>query len=439
MAVLVATNPVDELVRDIKDLQMVSTYYRARFLDAVGRFDENDFAGLYGESTTSKWLVRELRLAGSTAFEYVRMGRGLRKFRQLYRAFEDGDVAYSTVRFILRFMTEENEGELVALAKSMCFAELQQTLAGVGDVDRDPEEPYLDTRTREDGMVEFHALLPAVAGQETLAALKIAQLCNYGIPDYAGDLDSDEVDRLVSEALDDEETCPAEQIEDADTGLTVEKILGMTSRYGPPTKDDLYPAFLAMVNIVRSQPVDSLRCPGAQVNIMVTEDGRAWMPQNPAAPSETVKGYVANAVARLHVLDSKGLTLNVGRKQRLATDGQVQALLAVWGYQCAMPGCTHQRFIQIHHIEEWEHGGPTDLVNLIPLCSSCHSKINHGTAYVEAAGPDLYFKFKDGSQFLSRNRSLPVRTSNFKGPMRSSVRVEGDSFSDEAATSVNWS
>lgn len=107
MAVLTAENPVDELVRDIKDLQMFSTRYRAQFLDAVGRFDEAQMAEAYGESSTTKWLVRELNLAGSTAFEYVRMGRGLRQFRQLFSAFEDGDLAYSTVRFLLRFMTLE--------------------------------------------------------------------------------------------------------------------------------------------------------------------------------------------------------------------------------------------------------------------------------------------------------------------------------------------
>ena len=58
MAVLTAENPVDELVRDIKDLQMFSTRYRAQFLDAVGRFDEAQMAEAYGESSTTKWLVR---------------------------------------------------------------------------------------------------------------------------------------------------------------------------------------------------------------------------------------------------------------------------------------------------------------------------------------------------------------------------------------------
>jgi predicted restriction endonuclease len=32
----------------------------------------------------------------------------------------------------------------------------------------------------------------------------------------------------------------------------------------------------------------------------------------------------------------------------------------------------------IHHIDYWENGGPTDLDNLIPLCSRHHHKAHEG-------------------------------------------------------------
>ena len=133
------------------------------------------------------------------------------------------------------------------------------------------------------------------------------------------------------------------------------------------------------------------------------------MPENRAARSEDVRSYLANAVVRLHLIDKHGLTINVGRAQRFATDGQVQALLATWGYQCAMPGCSHRRFIEIHHIREWEHGGSTNMDNLIPLCSSCHSQVSHGTITIESRGTDLFFTFNDGARFVSRGRGLPRR------------------------------
>ena len=81
---------------------------------------------------------------------------------------------------------------------------------------------------------------------------------------------------------------------------------------------------------------------------------------------------------------------------------------------------------------EWEDGGATNMDNLIPLCSSCHSKISHGLAHIQAHGPDLYFRLKDGTQYVSRNRSLPRRTHNHRGPLRDTV-TPGDSFDEPGA------
>ena len=36
---------------------------------------------------------------------------------------------------------------------------------------------------------------------------------------------------------------------------------------------------------------------------------------------------------------------------------------------CGFPGCTVAvEWCEIHHVEPWESGGPTDLANLLPLC-----------------------------------------------------------------------
>jgi hypothetical protein len=68
--------------------------------------------------------------------------------------------------------------------------------------------------------------------------------------------------------------------------------------------------------------------------------------------------------------------LNLGRSQRLPNRAQRRALRAMYP-TCAMPGCrvrfTHCR---IHHIRSWEHGGPTDLCNLLPLCSRHHHAVH---------------------------------------------------------------
>ena len=412
-----------EVLEDqIKCNQLSANYHRAQMLDAVGQFDEQGLAEQYGEKSTATWLRNELNLPQATAFEYVRVARGLRKFRRLYDAFESGVMPYSTVRFLLRCMDEYNEEQYVELALSMSFADLQIVLAGARPKEEDPTEPFARARECDDGMIAFEARLPAVAGQKLLTALKVAQLASFGLEDVDPDdlQDPEKVQKLIDDAAAAEDAVPSEQdrAPRKRTKITMDDIVRSVSRYGPPEKQDVYAALLAMIDMVRANPKSSLRSPGVQVNLMVNQFGQCWMPENRSACSEDVRSYLANAMVRLHLLDDTGLTIRVGRSRRFATDGQVQALLAIWGYQCAMPGCSHRRFIEMHHIKEWEHGGMTDLDNLIPLCSSCHSQVSHGVVTIERQGADLFFTFKNGARFVSRNRSLPRRMEY----------VTGDSF-----------
>lgn len=412
-----------EVLEDqIKCNQLSANHHRARMLDAVGQFDEQELAEKYGEKSTATWLRSELNLPQATAFEYVRVARGLRKFRLLFDAFESGVMPYSTVRFLLQYLEECNEEQYVQLALSMSFADLQLVLAGARPKEKDPTEPYARARECDDGMLAFEARLPAVAGQKLLTALKVAQLASFGLEDVDPDdlQDPEKVQKLIDDAAAAEDAVPSEQdrAPRKRTKITMDDIVRSVSRYGPPEKQDVYAALLAMIDMVRANPKSPLRSPGVQVNLMVNQFGQCWMPENRSACSEDVRSYLANAMVRLHLLDDTGLTIRVGRSRRFATDGQVQALLAIWGYQCAMPGCSHRRFIEMHHIKEWEHGGMTDLDNLIPLCSSCHSQVSHGVVTIERQGADLFFTFKNGARFVSRNRSLPRRMEY----------VTGDSF-----------
>ena len=44
---------------------------------------------------------------------------------------------------------------------------------------------------------------------------------------------------------------------------------------------------------------------------------------------------------------------------------------------CALPGCdTRFELCHIHHVTWWEHGGATDLDNLLPVCHRHHHQIH---------------------------------------------------------------
>ena len=95
-------------------------------------------------------------------------------------------------------------------------------------------------------------------------------------------------------------------------------------------------------------------------------------------PPESISRLACDATIQRIVLDGRGVPVNVGRKHRTATDAQWQAMRAMYR-TCAWHGCDRPiSWCQIHHIAEWERGGPTDLCNLIPLCHRHHHQVHEG-------------------------------------------------------------
>jgi hypothetical protein len=90
------------------------------------------------------------------------------------------------------------------------------------------------------------------------------------------------------------------------------------------------------------------------------------------------------------VVDSLGQPIDLGRHVRLATAAQRRALAARDG-GCVWPGCDRPfAWCDCHDIEPFEHGGPTDLTNLAPLCRSHHG-ITHRTGWQMHTTPDGWY------------------------------------------------
>jgi len=104
-------------------------------------------------------------------------------------------------------------------------------------------------------------------------------------------------------------------------------------------------------------------------------------------PPATVRRLACHADIIPIVLGADSTVVDVGRARRLATHDQRRALRATHP-TCAAPDCP-VRFgdCDIHHLTECRHGGVTDLVNLIPLCSKHHHLIHQGQWHPPARAP----------------------------------------------------
>jgi hypothetical protein len=95
-------------------------------------------------------------------------------------------------------------------------------------------------------------------------------------------------------------------------------------------------------------------------------------------PPESIARLACDAVLQRVVVDKHRIPVDVGRRHRTATDAQWQSLRALYR-TCAWQGCDRPlAWCQAHHVHEWDHGGRTDLCNLIPLCSRHHHAVHEG-------------------------------------------------------------
>jgi hypothetical protein len=121
-----------------------------------------------------------------------------------------------------------------------------------------------------------------------------------------------------------------------------------------------------------------------------------------AAKIEGQTSAVSIQTAERHICDSGYLpivlddtrALDLGRTARFHSVKQRIVLAAIWG-GCAFPGCDRPpSWTEIHHPEQWRHGGPTSVANGIPLCQHHHMAVhNNGwniTRHVTASGTDYW-------------------------------------------------
>jgi hypothetical protein len=96
-------------------------------------------------------------------------------------------------------------------------------------------------------------------------------------------------------------------------------------------------------------------------------------------PVSTVRRLCCEADVIPVVFGGDGEVLDAGRSQRTATRAQRRALRAMHR-GCAHPGCTVGfDGCRIHHVRWWwEHFGPTNLDNLLPLCEGHHHLVHEG-------------------------------------------------------------
>ena len=102
------------------------------------------------------------------------------------------------------------------------------------------------------------------------------------------------------------------------------------------------------------------------------------------------------------VFNTKTQKLWLGRKHRSATEAQ-RAALIVRDKHCVGCGRT-PTWCEAHHIQHWQHGGETNLDNLVLVCTSCHHNI-HDNNWQVTQNQDRKYDLRPPPQTHTANKT----------------------------------
>ena len=349
---------IDDLETAIVDLarQIDTTLFR--YLELIREFDERRGWLAYGYSDCAHWLSHRCAVSLQTAHDHLRVALALKDLPTTSAGLRDGTLSYSKVRALVRLATPANEAGLIAFAKEVTASTLEHRIrelkngeAGSAADARHVQEARSLKRTvcASTGMVKLEVVLPAESGELVMKALEQATVDED--PIAPSDYFARQADALVDLAR--------AYLAGSVAGSSVKKTSGTADHY--------------------------------QVLIHVDESALRGVGGRADLPLESVRRLLCDSGAVPLVENGDGHPLSVGRKQRTVPPAIRRALLAR-DRHCGFPGCTHERYLDAHHVRHWADGGSTGVDNLVLLCTQHHRAVHEGGFHLRRdAQGDLYF------------------------------------------------
>lgn len=343
------------------------------FLDALREFDTRGAWNGVNIRSCAQWLSWKTGLSRRTAQDQLRVAHALADLPHLHDAFAHGRLSYSKVRAVSRVATADSEPELVDIALSSTAEQVERLCRGLRTINRrgTPDAAPADSTARwnwdDDGTLRVSMRLNPVDGARFLAGVVRS--------DY-------ERTRTIDDP-------------DVPTPPESPGSPGSSDASGLPTDlwrnvpSNIAPAVVAMSDIACDMIDVPETAPGAEV--LIVEDsatGDAHIDDGPPLDTHERDEARCDAIVRA-VRVQQGAVLAWGRRRRTPSPAQIRAVF-MRDRCCTMPGCGRTRFLHVHHVAFWSHGGATDLDNLVLLCGEHHRRLHRDEFSIVPTAPQQF-------------------------------------------------
>lgn len=307
------------------------------------------------------WVSRQLGLPRSQARRLLEVAHALETLPSIATAFEKGLLSWGQIVPLVQIATPETDEGLAERAQGMDATQLEAAARRLRrvprrQVDEVHDRRFVDWQWNHDGTwLRLRGRLPADQGAVVVTALeRVAD----GVPRESGDRrvgrDQRQADALV--------------------------LLASADLAADPDPDRA-----TVVVHVEAESLASDAGPAPEI-----QDG-------PNLDPEVARRLACDCRLQVVAHDSEGAPLGVGRTTRSVPHWLLRQLKHR-DQSCRFPGCSRKRFVHAHHIVHWAKGGPTDLDNLMVLCTYHHRLVHEKGWKVRGhPGHEISFLRPDGS------------------------------------------
>jgi len=425
-----ASTSLQHLAEQISELCGHLNAADRRWLAMIAEFDRREGWAAHGARSCAHWLNWKCGLDLGAAREKLRVAHALDKLPLIGAAMGRGEISYSKVRAMTRVASPATEATLLMIALHGT-ADHVERLARQYRRAREAEELSLEARQQagrclsycfdDDGSLVFKGRLPAEVGALFVKAVDAVvrqredELPRQSASHHAAPKD-------VSAETFSTPRVPLSQRRADALGTLAESFLahGLEALAGGDR-----------LQIVVHVDAATLRADAA---------GSCALEDGPALPAETARRLACDASVVTITDDADGNPLDVGCRTRSIPPALKRALKSR-DRGCRFPGCTHQRYVDGHHILHWAQGGETKLGNLVSLCRFHHRLVHEGGVKIEAQAEGRWrFRLPDGAALdstpaLAKLAANELRFSDDARPQRGGDRA-ARIFAANAAQSI---
>jgi len=363
-----------------------------RLLELIREFDETD--GWYedGLYSCAHWLNWQCGIGMNAAREKVRVAHCLAELPKISAAFGKGEISYSKVRAMTRVANADNEDFLLQVARHGTASHMEKLVATSRRVKR-LQDSYAANQQNEqrevsyyyddDGSLVIRGRLPAEQGAMVIKALEMA------------------IDRADKEEPND---VSAETFNDPNPAKRVPFHVRRADALAELAETYLAHGAKTSTTADRYQVVVHV-----SAETLTNDDGEiSELEHGPHVSAETSRRIACDSSIVKLIEDEAGEPVNIGRKTRIIPPG-MRRILKARDKGCRFPGCTHQHYIDGHHIKHWAAGGETSIHNLVQLCRFHHRLVHEGGFGCEkAADGTIVFKDQQGQAISPAEYHPPI-------------------------------